>query len=181
MVRSLIATEDDLNMQIIHLLGFGRFYTYDYNKVVTDAQYQNQSTVMANSFISSTLSSQFNDAITRVLNTKNWNIGTNLSTGTYGWDDMEVEGLFSGRLMNNRLQFTGNIGYHENKYKVTNNTNFVGDFDVKYLLTPSGNILLKAYSQTNDKYFTKSALTTQGIGIQFKKDFTKLKELFQKK
>ena len=179
MVRSLIATEDDLNMQIIHLLGFGRFYTYDYNKVVTDAQYQNQSTVMANSFISSTLSSQFNDAITRVLNTKNWNIGTNLSTGTYGWDDMEVEGLFSGRLMNNRLQFTGNIGYHENKYKVTNNTNFVGDFDFTYLLNPAGTYQIKGYSQSNNRYFTKSTLTTQGVGIKYQRDFNNIKELFK--
>jgi hypothetical protein len=92
---------------------------------------------------------------------------------------MEVEGLFSGRLMNNRLQFTGNIGYHENKYKVTNNTNFVGDFDFTYLLNPAGTYQIKGYSQSNNRYFTKSTLTTQGVGIKYQRDFNNIKELFK--
>ena len=57
-------------------------------------------------------------------------------------------------------------------------TNFVGDFDVNYLLTPSGSVSLKAYSETNDRYFSKSSLTTQGIGILLKRDFYNLKDLF---
>ena len=59
--------------------------------------------------------------------------------------------------------------------------NIVGDFDIKYLLTPTGNVFLKAYSETNDKYFIKSALTTQGMGIQIQKEFKNLKELFNLK
>jgi hypothetical protein len=179
MVRNLIASEDDLNMQIIHLLSFGRFYTYDYKKAVTEAESQNQSTVMANSFISSTLSSQINEMLTKVIDTNKWNIGTNVSTGTYGWDDMEVEGLLSGRLLNNRLHFNSNFGYHERRYSVTNDANFVGDFDISYLLTPSGTYRVKAYSQNNDRYFTKSSLTTQGVGIQYQRSFNKLHEIFQ--
>ncbi len=179
MVRNLISTEDDLNMQIIHLLSFGRFYTYDYRKMVTDAESQNQSTVMANSFISSTLSSQLNDLLTKMVDTNKWSIGTNVSTGTYGWDEMEVEGLLSGRLLNNRLQFNGNFGYRERKYSAPNDANFVGDFDISYLLTPSGTYSVKAYSQSNDRYFTKSSLTTQGIGIQYQKNFNKFKDIFQ--
>jgi hypothetical protein len=93
---------------------------------------------------------------------------------------MEVDGIISGKLMNNRLLLNGSVGYHENKYNAMRGSNFVGDFDVKYLLNPNGGILLKAYSETNDRYFTKSALTTQGLGIQFQKDFTNLKELFTK-
>lgn len=180
MVRKLIATEEDLNMQVIHLLGLGRFYTYD-SGVSDNYAKQNQSTIAANSFISSTISSQINEVITSAIGSNDWTFGTNISTGKSGWTDMGVDGVVSGKLLNNRLILNGNLGYHENQYNAARGSNFVGDFDVKYLLTPSGNILLKAYSQTNDKYFTKSALTTQGIGIQFKKDFTKLKELFQKK
>ena len=180
MVRKLISTEEDLNMQVIHLLGLGRFYSYD-SGVSDNYAKQNQSTIAANSFISSTISSQINEVITSAIGSNDWTFGTNISTGKSGWTDMGVDGVVSGKLLNNRLILNGNLGYHENQYNAARGSNFVGDFDVKYLLTPSGNILLKAYSQTNDKYFTKSALTTQGIGIQFKKDFTKLKELFQKK
>ena len=57
----------------------------------------------------------------------------------------------------------------------------MGDFDVHYLLTPTGTVNLKAYSETNDRYFTKSTLTTQGVGIQLKRDFTSLRDLFSRK
>lgn len=50
-----------------------------------------------------------------------------------------------------------------------------------YLLTPNGNLALKVYNQTNDRYFTKSSLNTQGVGIIMKKDFTTLRDLFGRK
>lgn len=49
------------------------------------------------------------------------------------------------------------------------NTNFVGDFEAMWLLTKNGDFRLKGYNQTNDRYFTKSTLTTQGIGLMYKK------------
>lgn len=178
MVRKLIATEEDLNMQVIHLLGLGRFYTYDYS-LTESYNKQSQSTLAANSFLSSTISSQINEVITSAIGSKNWSFGTNLSTGTSGWSDMEVDGIVSGKLFNNHLHLNGNIGYHENQYNAMRGSNVVGDFDVKYLLNPNGNFYLKAYSETNDRYFTKSALTTQGLGILLQIDFMNIKELFK--
>ena len=110
-------------------------------------------------------------------NNSNWNIGTNLSTGETGWSDMDVEGLLSGRLLNNRLLINGNFGYRDNS--TTPNGNFIGDFDLQWLLTPSGNVSLKAYSKTNDRYFTKSSLTTQGVGIGLKRDFNTWRDVFR--
>ena len=130
------------------------------------------------SLISSTLSGQLNNMLSQVINSNKWNFGTNLSTGNKGWTDMEVEGMLSGRLLNNRLLINGNFGYRDNPMA---NTNFVGDFDVQWLLTPSGEISLKGYNQTNDRYFTKTTLTTQGIGIIFKKDFNRWIEIFKRK
>lgn len=173
MVKSLISTEEEKNMQIVYLLGIGRFYTYDYNNPD-----QSQSSVAMKSLLSSTLSGQLNEMLSNIIGNNNWNIGTNLSTGEQGWSDMDVEGLLSGRLLNNRLLINGNFGYRDNTatYK---SSNFIGDFDIQWLLTPNGNLSLKAYSETNDRYFTKSSLTTQGIGIQFKKDFRSWKDLFK--
>ena len=51
-------------------------------------------------------------------------------------------------------------------------TNFIGDFDIRYLLT--GGLSLKGYNKTNDRYFTKTALTTQGLGLVFQHDFDRL-------
>ena len=40
---------------------------------------------------------------------------------------------------------------------------------------------MKVYNQTNDRYFTKSSLNTQGVGLIMKKDFTSFRDLFGKK
>ena len=64
---------------------------------------------------------------------------------------------------------------------MTNNSSFVGDVDVKWRLSPNGNTYLKAYNLTNDRYFTKSTLNTQGIGATYQKDFESWKDLFRRK
>ncbi len=170
MVRSLISTEEERNMQVIYLLGIGRFYTQDLSAG------QSQTNAAMQSLLSSTISGQLNNLLGSVIGNNNWNFGTSLSTGTQGWNEVDVEGMLSGRLLNNRLLINGTFGYRDTPIA---NTNFIGDFDVQWLLTPNGGISLKAYSETNDRYFTKTALTTQGIGIQVKKDFNTLRELFR--
>ena len=77
-------------------------------------------------------------------------------------------------MLNNRLLINGNFGYRDNPLA---NTNFVGDFEAEWLINRSGDIRLKAYNETNDRYYTRTNLTTQGIGIIFKKDFNKWNEL----
>lgn len=175
-VRSYISTDEQMETQIIYLLGIGRFYTYDYAGNADGDTGQSSSAM--NSLLSSTLSGQLNNMLSQVINSSRWNFGTNFSTGNKGWTDMEVEGMLSGRLLNNRLLVNGNFGYRENPMA---NTNFIGDFDVQWLLTPSGEISLKGYNQTNDRYFTKTTLTTQGIGIIFKKDFDRWAEIVRRK
>ena len=176
MVRNLISSEEDMNMQILYLLGVGRFYTYNYS-TTANAETQSQSAVAMKSFLSNTLSSQLNNIISNAVGSSNWSFGANLSTGEVGWSDMEVEGILSGRLLNNRLLINGNFGYRD-RPTYSSTANFVGDFDVRYLLTPGGGVSLKAYSETNDRYFSKSSLSTQGIGLLLKRDFSSLKDLF---
>lgn len=170
LVRSATSTEEQMNTQIIYLLGIGKFYTYDY------ANDQGQSSNATSSLAFNTLSGQLNNMLSQWMDNKNWNLGANLSTGEKGWTDVEAEAILSGRLLNNRLLINGNFGYREN---VLANTNFVGDFEAVWLLTRNGDFRLRAYNQTNDRYFTKSTLTTQGIGFIYKKDFDKWNELFQ--
>ena len=170
MVRSLISTEEERNMQVIYLLGIGRFYAYDYAN-----EYQAQSSTAVNSLLSSTLSGTLNKALSNIIGSNNWNFGANLRTGDDGWNDMDVEGTLQGNLLNNRLLINGNFGYRNS---TVTTSSFIGDFDLKYLLTRSGSVALKAYSETNDRYFTKSALTTQGVGVVLKKDFSNVRDLF---
>lgn len=177
MVRQLIATDEDMNRQVIYLLGIGRFYTANTESSSSTVSTQQQSSAAMRSLLSTTLTSQLNSAISSVLGSdSHWSFGTNVATGTYGWNDMEVDGLLQGRLLNDRLLINGNFGYRD---RPTYTSNFVGDFDIRYLLTPRGSVSLRAYSETNDRYFTKSSLTTQGIGLTLKRDFNTFGDLFR--
>ena len=168
LVRNYISTDEQMNTQILYLLSIGKFYPQENTNTT-------QSSNMMTSVLSSTLSGQLNNILSQAINNNNWNFGTNISTGQNGWTDVELEGMLSGRLLNNRLIINGNFGYRDNPLA---NTNFVGDFEAQWLLTKSGNIRLKAYNETNDRYYTKTNLTTQGIGIILQKDFDKWNELF---
>ncbi len=174
MIRSIITSEQELNQQVVYLLGIGRFYTQGVNNAETQAYGQTE--LAMQSLLSGTVSSQINQLLTQVIKTDDWNFGANISTGNEGWHNAEYEGLVSGRMLNNRLLINGQFGYRDNATQAT--PSFIGDFDLRYLLTPSGSIALKAYNQTNDRYFTHSSLNTQGVGIILKKDFNGLGDLF---
>lgn len=167
-IRSIISTDDMVNRQIIYLLALSKFYTPDYMNV---GQTRNNELV---SVASSALSSQLNNLLGQI--NENVNIGTNLRSDKGDFSDVEVEVALSSQLLNNRLIINGNIGYRDN---AVNNNTFIGDFDLEYLLNKSGNIRLKAYNHYNDKnYYIKSALTTQGVGIMYRKEFNKWSEWF---
>ena len=176
MVRSMLSSEEERDMQAIYLLGVGRFYSYG-------GMYDNkqrQGGMAMNSVLSSAISSRFNQIMSQALGGTGWTFGTNLRTGEQGWQELDAEALVSGKMLSGRLQFNGNFGYRENKYKMGRN-NFIGDFDIQYRLSPRSPFSLKAYNQTNDRYFTRSSLNTQGIGLILKKDFGSLGELFRKR
>lgn len=176
MVNSLISSDETLNQQVLYLLGIGRFYSQSTagnagNTSGTSATGTNQTSLAMQSFLSGTLSQQLNQAINSVVKNNNWSLGANVTPGTDGFSNAEYEGLLSGRMLNNRLIFNGQFGYRDNIMK--NTQNFIGDFSLQYVLTPKGTISLKVYNQSNDRYFTRSSLNTQGIGVVFQKEFGK--------
>lgn len=177
MIFNYINSEDEMNQQVIYLLTIGAFYTQDTNNALTGQPYQQgQATLAMQSILSGTISSQFSNLLSTFVTNPNWNFGANISTGTEGFYNAEYEGLLSGRLLDNRLLINGQVGYRYNAANPDNN--FIGNFDIKYLLRPSGNIAIRFYNQTNDRYFSRNSLTTQGIGLVFKRDFNNLRSLF---
>ncbi len=177
MVRQLITSQEELNQQVIYLLTIGRFLNQGSNNAETDASAPSQTSLAMQSLLSGTVSQQINEVLSTIINVSNWNFGANISTGNEGWSNAEYEGLLSGRLLNNRLLINGQFGYRDNPNA---STSFIGDFDVRYLLFPNGNLSLKVYNQSNDRYFTRNSLNTQGIGLIMKKDFSNLRDLFSR-
>ena len=178
MVRSVINGQQEMNQQVLYLLGIGRFYNQGSNNS-SSSERPDQTSLAMQSFLSGTLSTQINTLLSQFIKNENWNFGANISTGNEGWHNAEYEGIINGRMLHNRLLFNGQFGYRDNATQA--NPSFIGDFDVQYLLLPNGNLALKVYNQTNDRYFTKSSLNTQGIGLIMKKDFNNFGDLFKKK
>ena len=176
MVRSLINGDQEMNQQVLYLLSIGRFYQQGQNN---EQSSQDQTSLAMQSLLSGTLSSQLNNVLSSVIKNDDWNFGANISTGTEGWNNAEYEGIVNGRMLNNRLIINGQFGYRDNATQAT--PSFIGDFDIRYLLQPNGNLALKVYNQTNDRYFTRSSLNTQGVGLIMKKDFGRLTDLFRKR
>ena len=172
MLRSYTSTEEQMNMQFVYLLGLGKFYT-------ADMAQNTQGTGNVESFISNTISGQINNLLAGIISSDNWNIAGNIRAenmmtgvndlGGENWENMEIEGILEGRLLDNRLLINGNFGYRENPMYATN---FIGDFDIRYLLT--GGLSVKGYNKTNDRYFSRTSLTTQGVGLVFQRDFDRL-------
>jgi len=178
MILSLMNSEEEVAQQVLYLLAVGRFYNQGNNNAGADgtAQYSQTSLAMQ-SLLSGTLSQQINDVLSQMIDNNKWNFGANISTGTEGWNNAEYEGILSGRMLNDRLIFNGQFGYRDKAYS-TSNSNFIGDFDLRYLLTPNGSISINMYNKTNDRYFTRNSLNTQGLGLIMKKDFSSLRDLF---
>lgn len=158
-VRSIISSEDMLTRQVIYLLALNRFYTPEYAGSTGGGEFA--------SVASSTLSSQLSNLMGQI--TDKVSLSPSFKADRSDFSDMEVNLALSSRLLDNRLLINGNLGYRD---RSTSQTTFVGDFDIEYLLNPEGKLRLKAYNHFNDaSYYLKSALTTQGIGIIYRKDF----------
>ena len=170
-LASATTTEEQRNNQFIYLLALGRFYTEDTNS-------DRMSPSAVESIVNNTVSGQINNLLSQVMDNDKISLSSNVSASSYLTNDAtnlsnkELQGILEAHLLNNRLLINGNFGYRENT--INNTSNFIGDFEFKYLLIPDKRgkgISIKGYNKANDKYFSKTTLTTQGVGLVLEKDF----------
>lgn len=160
---SVMGTAEMKQRQILYLLALNRFYTPDY---MASTRSNNELLSVA----SSTVSSQIGNMLGSL--SENWTVAPNLRSERGDFSDVEVDVALTSHLLNNRLIFNGNFGYRDPSM---NTNQFVGDFDIEYLLNPAGTWRLKAYNRYNDQnYFLRSAATTQGVGIVYTRDFNNM-------
>ncbi len=174
---ALMATDDIRLREIAYLLVAGVFYP------VAETGSTKPTGSIWTSLASSAITTSLNSLLEGVLS-DNWTIGTELrSDDTDDNSNLEVGVNISTSLFNNRLIFSSNIGY---KNSTTNadaasdaNTNFTGDFDVRYKLTKTGNLVIKMYNVTNDQYY-EQARTTQGVGLMYRRESKRFRDLFKR-
>jgi len=172
-IRAFISTEDMMNRQVVYLLALNRFYTSG-SSGGTTTQRNNALADLA----ASTLSSQLSNLLGSI--SENVQVGAFYTTNNNSpFSDTEMALMLSSQLLNNRLIINGNFGYRDGPAR---NTSFIGDFDVEWKLTRTGDIRLRAYNHYNDRVFSlRSAYTTQGVGLLFIRDFNNFRYLFRRR
>lgn len=159
--ENLLYNHDDKIIQIAYLLAMGNFMPLDNSPINSD------------NMLGSLASSGINAIFSGILN-DNWAINTNINAASGTLDEMDVN--ISTNLLNNRLTVTSTLGYSNDAMF---GENITGDFNVEYKLIPSGNLILRAYNVTNNKYFDKAPYT-QGVGIMYRRSEKTFEELFEK-
>lgn len=62
-------------------------------------------------------------------------------------------------------------GNYNNDNNMRNNANITGDASITWIITPSGNLSLKAFTRTINRYDENQGLQENGVGIYYKEDF----------
>lgn len=175
-VASVMSTEQERNRQVFSLIVLNRFMQpQNLAGSGTPGGGANPLGTTGSEFLSNQLSnwlSKFSD---------DFDLGVNYRPGGNITQD-EVEVAMSTQLFNERLLLSTNLGVSYGAQTTTNGNNFIGDFQLEYLLTPEGRLRAKAFSVSNDRNLNRSdqAPTTQGAGVAYREEFSTLSEWWQK-
>lgn len=167
-VASVLNTQEAQAQQFISLVALGTFSN------------SGSANIGASSGVATGLEMLTNQ-LTNWFSTDDYRIILNYRAGSEMTGD-EVDFGFSTNLINNRLlvEVEGNH-IIDNKQAVSNNvSNFMGEAHVTWLIDKSGNLRLKAFTQTIDRFDENQGLQETGIGISYKEDFNNFKDLKQR-
>lgn len=167
-VASVLNTQEAQAQQFISLVALGTFSN------------SGSANIGASSGVATGLEMLTNQ-LTNWFSTDDYRIILNYRAGSEMTGD-EVDFGFSTNLINNRLlvEVEGNY-IIDNKQAVSNNvSNFMGEAHVAWLIDKSGNLRLKAFTQTIDRFDENQGLQETGIGISYKEDFNNFKDLKQR-
>lgn len=167
-VASVLNTQEAQAQQFISLVALGTFSN------------SGSANIGASSGVATGLEMLTNQ-LTNWFSTDDYWIILNYRAGSEMTGD-EVDFGFSTNLINNRLlvEVEGNY-IIDNKQAVSNNvSNFMGEAHVTWLIDKSGNLRLKAFTQTIDRFDENQGLQETGIGISYKEDFNNFKDLKQR-
>jgi len=124
------------------------------------------------------LANQLNSWLSQI--SDDFDIGVNYEKGD-AMTPEQMEVALSTQLFNDRVNVSGNfgVGNYNNSEKTSN---IVGDVLVEAKITKDGRLKLRAYNKTNTyDLFNDNAPYTQGVGLSYRNEFNKIKEIFQSK
>lgn len=117
--------------------------------------------------------------VTNLISSDNLNINLNYRPQDKTSAD-EVDFGFSYNIGgNNRLILEVEGNYNADNSMNANNSNLSGDASITWAVTPTGNILLKGFTRTINRYDENQGLQENGIGIYYREDFNVFSDIIQ--
>ena len=171
-IISLVQTEEELNKQVFALLLLNRFLA-PANSISEEGR--------GNSLLSTTTSELLSNQLTNwLLKISSGALGVNYIPGDNITSD-EIAVQLSKELFNEKLVINTNFGIARGNTINQNKDELIGDVNVEYKINENGTFRVRVFSRTNEYDITNinQSKTTSGVGVYYKKEFSKWKDYFK--
>lgn len=179
-LRSMIKTDEEMSRQFLFLLVMNSFYA-DPNSGASQSTADIGTTTVG---VTTTemLSNQLSNWLSQINN--NFDVNVAYRPGSTAIpNSQDVYLALSTQVLNDRVILNGNFDYGSNQLTTganTGNNAITGAFDVEFKITER--IRFKVFNRSNDNFYIDNGVQyTQGVGLFFRQDFDKFKDLFKKK
>lgn len=176
-----INTEEELSYQFLYLLVMHSFYPdpslyaiSSGSSIQNPSFAESQGTVAMSVTTIEMLSNQLSNWLSKISN--DFDIGFNYRPRDK-ITNQEVQVALSTQLLNDKVSLNGNVDLAGNQSS-NQAKYFSGDFDIEVKITEK--LRFKVFNRSNNNllYQTSSSANTQGVGIFYRRDFNKFRDLF---
>ncbi len=176
-LRSMIKSDEEMSRQFLFLLVMNSFYADPSTRTTQSTSDIGTTTVGVTT--TEMLSNQLSNWLSQISN--DFDIGINYRPGSTAMPNSnEVEVALSTQILNDQVIINGNFGYGNNQINASgsqNNSAITGAIDIEVKITDK--IRFKAFNRSNDNFYIDNGIQyTQGVGLFYKQDFAKFRDLF---
>jgi hypothetical protein len=175
----MIKSDEEMSRQFLFLLVMNSFYA-DPMAGSSQSPADISSTTVG---VTTTemLSNQLSNWLSQINN--DFDIGVVWRPGSSAMpNSQEVQVALSTQLLNDKVTINGNFDVGGNKATTgtTQGNNAIsGAFDIEFFITEK--IRFKVFNRSNDNFYNDNGIQyTQGVGLFYRQDFNRFKDLFKK-
>jgi len=165
-------SQDEMNIQIFSLLILNKFSPLPGLSSSAPRSYESAGIATT----TEVLSNQLNYLLSQISN--DFDVGFNYRPGDELTSD-EVAVALKAQLLEDRMTINVN-GNVDVRSVETDANQLVGDVQVEYKITPSGKLMVKAFTRANDRLLYEYSQYTQGFGVFFREEFDSFGGLLKK-
>jgi hypothetical protein len=175
-LRNVVSTQEELSRQFLYLLVMNSFYSDpSFGSSVSSSAVSGTDAMKVTTY--EMLSSQLSNWLSQISN--DFDIGFVYRPGYNEINPQEVEVALSTQLLNDKVVINGNFDVRGTSQADNRTEQITGDFDAEIKITEK--LRFKVFNRYNNPYTGKGVDYTQGIGVFFREDFDRFRDLFRRK